>query len=115
VYVSATRKFFLVAIAVGAMVLGYHGWGVEGFAAGAVIAGVFLLWFGRRTRTVYRTRASYARQLAAIDPDIRERAGRSSGFEWDPTIKVPLGDNATSWRVDQKPAASQVDEDQKVA
>lgn len=114
-YESATRKFFLVAIAVGVMVLGYQGWGAKGFAAGAVIAGVFLLWLGRRTRPVYRTRASYARQLAAMDPDIRERAGKSSGFEWDPSIKVPLGDNATSWRVDPKPGATQPGEGHKVA
>ena len=114
-YESASRKFFLVVIAVGFMVLGYFGWGAKGFAVGAVIAGVFLFYLGRRTRPAYRTRPTYARQLAAINPHIWEQqAGKSLDFEWDPSIKVPLGDNAMSWRVDPKPAVTPSGQDQKV-
>jgi hypothetical protein len=90
-YLSGFQKLVFFTVTVSAMLLGYQGWGVEGFLAGLVLSALFLMWCHHRIRNSRRPRPTrVAPTIGTFGAFDYLGQAPKSDIEWDPNIKLPV-------------------------
>ncbi len=89
-YLSGFQKLVFLTVTVSAMLLGYQGWGAEGFLAGLVLSALFLMWCHHRIRNSRRPRPTrVAPTIGTYGAFDYLGQAPKRDIEWDPNIKLP--------------------------